>query len=59
MGSTQTDVLALGNICLDVVIPVDTLPPEDPVVRRRMLDELTASPPGQVGLEQVMVRRRA
>lgn len=41
----HVDVVALGNLCLDIVIPVPALPPADAAVRRRLLDDLTRSPP--------------
>ena len=46
--SGRADVVAIGNICLDVVIPMEQLPPADTEVRRRLLDQLTHAPPNQV-----------
>lgn len=43
----RLDVIALGNICLDIVLPMESLPPADMEERRRMLEELTANPPAQ------------
>jgi hypothetical protein len=39
------DVVALSNLCVDVVVPVDRLPPPDEPSRRQLLTQLTASPP--------------
>lgn len=39
------DVVALGNLCVDVVLPVDALPAPDAGVRQQLLRRLTASPP--------------
>jgi hypothetical protein len=41
------DVVGLSNLCLDVILPVDELPPPDPALRERLLDSLTADPPSQ------------
>ncbi len=41
----QYDVLALSNICIDVIVPQDELPGPDPVARERLLQQLSASPP--------------
>jgi len=39
------DVVALSNLCVDVVVPVGELPPSDPALRQQLLADLTASPP--------------
>ncbi|GAX80599.1 hypothetical protein CEUSTIGMA_g8034.t1 [Chlamydomonas eustigma] len=39
------DVVALGNICLDVIVPVDTFPQESE--KEDLLRSLTLSPPSQ------------
>ena len=45
------DVVGLSNLCLDVILPVDELPPPDPALRERLLDALTADPPSQESWE--------
>ena len=45
------EVIALGNICLDIFSEVPVLPSSDLEVRRRLLDELTRSPPGEESWE--------
>jgi hypothetical protein len=47
----STDVIALGNICLDVFVEVEELPPRDPKVRRQLLDDLMIDPPGEASWE--------
>mmetsp|Transcript_20261 Transcript_20261/g.44241 ORF Transcript_20261/g.44241 Transcript_20261/m.44241 type:complete len:412 (+) Transcript_20261:120-1355(+) len=44
---SDNDVVALGNLCVDVVLPVDQLPPKDEKYRWNMLTELSASPPSK------------
>jgi hypothetical protein len=39
------DVVALGNLCVDIVLPVEQLPAPDAAVRQRLLTRLTADPP--------------
>jgi hypothetical protein len=41
-GSPKFDILALSNLCLDVVVPVDHLPDSSSDVRRQLLEELHA-----------------
>lgn len=41
------DVVALSNLCVDIVVQVDALPPTDEASRRALLQRLTASPPPQ------------
>ncbi|GIL69748.1 hypothetical protein Vretimale_10235 [Volvox reticuliferus] len=41
----SVDVVGFGNLCVDVVLPVDRLPPADLRTRRQTLDTLTESPP--------------
>ena len=43
----QYDVVALSNLCLDIVVAVDALPPADEASRRQLLAQLTAEPPPQ------------
>ena len=43
----QYDVLALSNVCVDIVIPVDELPPNDKAARQQLLQQLSADPPPQ------------
>jgi hypothetical protein len=40
-----------SNLCVDVVIPVDQLPPPDAAARHALLQRLTAAPPGQEAWE--------
>lgn len=49
--SPKVDVVALGNLCVDVVIPMDTLPEPDLEVRRALLERLTQSPSDQSNWE--------
>lgn len=37
------DVVALGNLCLDIMVPVETLPDAEVESRRALLKELTAA----------------
>lgn len=39
------DVVALSNLCVDVFVHVDELPPSDQEVRRQLLTDLSAHPP--------------
>ncbi|KAG2425649.1 hypothetical protein HXX76_013494 [Chlamydomonas incerta] len=41
----EIDVVGLGNLCVDAVLPLPELPPPDRELRRQLLDTLTASPP--------------
>ena len=41
----QYDVVALSNLCVDIVHNVPELPPADAESRRRLLQQLTAAPP--------------
>ncbi|PNW78680.1 hypothetical protein CHLRE_09g387050v5 [Chlamydomonas reinhardtii] len=41
----QIDVVGLGNLCVDAVLPLPELPPPDKELRRQLLGTLTASPP--------------
>lgn len=41
----QFDVVSLSNLCVDVMVPVEELPPNDAEARRRLLQQLTAQPP--------------
>ncbi|GAB4820018.1 hypothetical protein N2152v2_007064 [Parachlorella kessleri] len=43
--SKTYDVVALSNLCVDVVVQVPELPPAELAARRELLDTLTASPP--------------
>jgi hypothetical protein len=36
-----------GNLCVDVVVPVQQLPSKDPALRRKLLEELSSNPPAQ------------
>ncbi|KAG2496877.1 hypothetical protein HYH03_005276 [Edaphochlamys debaryana] len=47
----SVDVVGLGNLCVDAVLPMEELPPPDVAVRRRLLDTLTAAPPDPVSWE--------
>lgn len=47
----STDVIALGNICLDVFVEVEELPSSDPKVRRQLLNTLMLAPPGEASWE--------
>mmetsp|Transcript_2991 Transcript_2991/g.7381 ORF Transcript_2991/g.7381 Transcript_2991/m.7381 type:complete len:416 (-) Transcript_2991:319-1566(-) len=42
--SPKHDVVSLGNLCVDVVVPVPELPPADTNARRQLLEKLTAAP---------------
>jgi hypothetical protein len=41
------DVLALSNLCVDIVLPVDELPPKDASFRQQLLQQLTDHPPSK------------
>lgn len=41
------DVVALNNLCVDIVVPVDELPPPDVEARERLLQELASSNPSR------------
>ncbi|KAF6266752.1 Ribokinase-like protein [Scenedesmus sp. NREL 46B-D3] len=45
--SKEHDVIGLSNLCVDIVIPVQQLPPADPDARQALLQQLTADPPDQ------------
>eukprot|EP00955_Chlamydomonas_euryale_P085548 364109-Chlamydomonas_euryale.AAC.12 len=49
--TSRTDVVALGNICLDIVVPMEKLPSSEGDERQRVLDALTAAPPSQEAWE--------
>lgn len=40
-------MIGLSNLCVDIVIPVQQLPPADPDARQALLQQLTADPPDQ------------
>lgn len=39
------DLVTLSNLCVDIVVSMDELPEEDEALRKRVLNELLASPP--------------
>lgn len=39
------DVVALGNLCLDIIVSVSDLPSSSEDSRRKLLEDLTAAPP--------------
>ncbi|PSC73119.1 Ribokinase [Micractinium conductrix] len=41
----QYDVVSLSNLCVDIVVEVEQLPPADADSRRALLQQLTAQPP--------------
>lgn len=45
------DVVHLGNLCLDIIVPVADLPPSHPGIRADLLEQLTAKPPSAVSWE--------
>jgi sugar/nucleoside kinase (ribokinase family) len=45
------DVVALSNLCLDIVVEVDQVPSQDAAIRKALLSSLTASPPPQSAWE--------
>ena len=48
--SKEIDVATLGNLCVDIVLNVPELPPNDPALRKLYMDRLSASPPDKVSL---------
>lgn len=48
--SKEIDVATLGNLCVDIVLSVPELPPNDPALRKLYMDRLSASPPDKVSL---------
>jgi hypothetical protein len=44
---SNSDVLALGNLCVDVIVPVPSLPPPDMSARRALLQQLNLQPEAQ------------
>ena len=42
------DVATLGNLCVDIVLSVDELPPPSRGERKALMDELSISPPDKV-----------
>ena len=49
--SRTFDVVALGNLCLDIVVSVPELPPSSDESRRQLLKALTAAPPPKTAWE--------
>lgn len=45
------DVIVLGNLCLDIFVSVPALPSSEEGSRRKLLQELTASPPDRTAWE--------
>ena len=45
------DVIALGNLCLDIFVSVPELPSPEESSRRNLLNQLTASPPSRAAWE--------
>ena len=45
------DVIVLGNLCLDIFVSVPALPSTEESSRRKLLQELTASPPDRTSWE--------
>jgi hypothetical protein len=45
--SKEHDVIGLSNLCVDIVIPVQQLPPPDADARQALLQQLTADPPDE------------
>ena len=45
------DVIALGNLCLDIFVSVPELPSTEVHSRQRLLSQLTASPPSRAAWE--------
>ncbi|KAF8072882.1 iolC [Scenedesmus sp. PABB004] len=46
-GGKALDVVGLSNLCVDVVINVPELPPDDPAARAALLSQLAAAPPDE------------
>lgn len=44
-GKKEFDLVALSNLCVDIVVQTDSLPPPDETSRRALLEQLTADPP--------------
>lgn len=42
------DVATLGNLCVDIVLSVQELPPQSRGERKALMDELSLSPPDKV-----------
>ena len=49
--SCSYDVIALGNLCLDIFVSVPALPSKEESSREKLLQELTASPPDRSAWE--------
>lgn len=47
----HVDVVALGNLCVDIVVPMDVLPPKDFEYRRRWVPGGLADDMSRLGLE--------
>lgn len=45
------DVIVLGNLCLDIFVSVPALPSTEESSRRKLLQQLTASPPDRTAWE--------
>jgi len=45
------DVIALGNLCLDIFVSVPELPSTEVHSRQKLLSQLTASPPSRAAWE--------
>lgn len=45
------DVIVLGNLCLDILVSVPALPSTEESSRRKLLQQLTASPPDRTAWE--------
>jgi len=51
-GSTKAfDLVAFSNLCVDIVVQTENLPPEDEASRKLLLEQLTANPPSQAAWE--------
>ncbi|KAI4319489.1 hypothetical protein MLD38_033079 [Melastoma candidum] len=48
-GVKDIDVATLGNLCVDIVLDVEELPPPSLEGRKAYMDKLSASPPDKVG----------
>ena len=46
--SKDIDVATLGNLCVDIVLNVPSLPPENDDERRAYMERLSSSPPEKV-----------
>lgn len=49
--SCSYDVIVLGNLCLDIFVSVPELPSREESSRRKLLQDLTASPPDRSAWE--------